>query len=44
MTAQVQSQTQYDVIVVGSGAGAMTSAVFLADQGLRVQVVEKSDQ
>lgn len=44
MTAQVQSQAQYDVIVVGSGAGAMTSAVFLADQGLSVLVVEKSNQ
>ena len=44
MTAQVQSQTQYDVIVVGSGAGAMTSAVFLADQGFSVLVVEKSNQ
>ncbi|MGH8387996.1 MAG: FAD-dependent oxidoreductase [Pseudomonas sp.] len=44
MTAQVQSQTYYDVIVVGSGAGAMTSAVFLADQGLSVLVVEKSNQ
>lgn len=44
MTAQVQSQTHYDVIVVGSGAGAMTSAVFLADQSMRVLVVEKSDQ
>lgn len=44
MTAQVQSQTHYDVIVVGSGAGAMTSAVFLADQGIRVLVLEKSDQ
>ncbi|MCX2900573.1 FAD-binding protein [Pseudomonas mandelii] len=44
MTAQVQSQTHYDVIVVGSGAGAMTSAVFLADQGLSVLVVEKSAQ
>ncbi|CAI8709770.1 3-oxosteroid 1-dehydrogenase [Pseudomonas sp. IT-P218] len=44
MTAQVQSQTHYDVIVVGSGAGAMTSAVFLADQGMRVLVLEKSDQ
>ncbi|MGO3532537.1 FAD-binding protein, partial [Pseudomonas helleri] len=36
MTAQVQSKTHYDVIVVGSGAGAMTSAVFLADQGFNV--------
>ena len=44
MTAQVQSQARYDVIVVGSGAGAMTSAVFLADQGLSVLVVEKSNQ
>jgi len=44
MTAQVQSQTHYDVIVVGSGAGAMTSAVFLADQGFNVLIVEKSNQ
>lgn len=44
MTAQVQSQSAYDVIVVGSGAGAMTSAVFLADHGLRVLIVEKSDK
>jgi 3-oxosteroid 1-dehydrogenase len=44
MTAQVQSQTHYDVIVVGSGAGAMTSAVFLADQGFSVLIVEKSDK
>ena len=42
MTAQVQSQTHYDVIVVGSGAGAMTSAVFLADQGFSVLIVEKA--
>ncbi|MDR0279482.1 MAG: FAD-dependent oxidoreductase [Paucimonas sp.] len=44
MTAQVQSQPGYDVIVVGSGAGAMTSAVFLADHGLQVLIVEKSDK
>jgi 3-oxosteroid 1-dehydrogenase len=44
MTAQVQSQTHYDVIVVGSGAGAMTSAVFLADHGFSVLIVEKSDK
>lgn len=44
MTAQVQSQTRYDVIVVGSGAGAMASAIFLADQGFSVLIVEKSDK
>ena len=44
MTAQVQTQTAYDVIVVGSGAGAMASAVFLADQGFSVLIVEKSDK
>ncbi|MNO42037.1 3-oxosteroid 1-dehydrogenase [compost metagenome] len=44
MTAQDQSHTHYDVIVVGSGAGAMTSAVFLADQGFSVLVLEKSDK
>jgi 3-oxosteroid 1-dehydrogenase len=44
MTAQVQSQSSYDVIVVGSGAGAMTSAIFAADQGLSVLIIEKSDK
>ncbi|WP_136475963.1 FAD-dependent oxidoreductase [Pseudomonas sp. DG56-2] len=44
MTAQVQAPTVYDVIVVGSGAGSMASAVFLADQGFSVLIVEKSDK
>ncbi|GAC14003.1 FAD-binding protein [Aliiglaciecola lipolytica] len=38
------NENQYDVIVVGSGAGAMTSAIFAADQGNSVLIVEKSDK
>jgi len=44
MTAKAQPVSHYDVIVVGSGAGAMTSALFAAEQGLSVLVVEKSDK
>ena len=44
MTAKAQSVSHYDVIVVGSGAGAMTSALFAAEQNLSVLVVEKSDK
>ncbi|HNB46028.1 MAG TPA: FAD-binding protein [Burkholderiaceae bacterium] len=34
--------TQYDVIVVGSGAGALLGAVRAADQGLKPLVIEKA--
>ncbi|WP_298189950.1 FAD-binding protein [uncultured Pseudomonas sp.] len=34
----------YDLIVVGSGAGAMTAAIAAADQGLSVLMVEKAAQ
>ena len=36
--------TEYDVIVVGSGAGAMLAACRAHDHGLSVLVVEKSDK
>ncbi len=44
MTSHTQVTDTYDVIVVGSGAGALSSAVFAADQGMSVLVVEKSDK
>jgi hypothetical protein len=33
-----------DVLIIGSGAGAMTAAIRAADAGARVLVVEKTDQ
>ncbi|WP_336335098.1 FAD-dependent oxidoreductase [Pseudomonas putida] len=38
----VHWDAQYDVVVVGSGAGAMTAALRAHDQGLSVLVVEKA--
>lgn len=44
MTSQASTETRYDVIVVGSGAGAMTAALFAADEGLSVLMIEKTTQ
>ena len=44
MTSHTQVTETYDVVIVGSGAGALSSAVFAADQGMSVLVVEKSDK
>lgn len=44
MTGQASTETRYDVIVVGSGAGAMTAALFAADEGLSVLMIEKTAQ
>jgi len=35
-----KTQTDYDVVIIGSGAGGGTSAWALATQGLRVLVLE----
>ena len=43
MTTANDVEKNYDVIVVGSGAGAMTAALFAADQGNSVLIVEKTD-
>lgn len=44
MTSQAIVTETYDVVVVGSGAGALSAAIFAADQGMKVLIVEKSDK
>jgi len=34
---------EYDVVIVGSGAGGMTAALTAADRGLKALIVEKAD-
>ena len=40
----LQQEAEYDVVVVGSGGGALTGAVLAAKAGLSVCVVEKTDK
>ncbi|MFO1467747.1 MAG: FAD-dependent oxidoreductase [Steroidobacteraceae bacterium] len=40
----MQSIDEFDVVVVGSGGGALLSAIRAHDLGLKVLVIEKSDQ
>ncbi len=44
MNTSTSDTTEYDVIVVGSGAGAMLTAARAHDLGMSVLVVEKSDK
>ncbi|BDM64408.1 3-oxosteroid 1-dehydrogenase [Shewanella sp. NFH-SH190041] len=47
MTAEHNSAEKHnsaDVVIIGSGAGALAAAVFAADHGMQVLVVEKTDK
>ena len=39
-----QQQNHYDAIIIGGGLSGLTAASLLAKKGLRVAVIEKSDQ
>ena len=39
-----ENATEFDVVVVGSGAAGMTAALAAAHHGLRTVVVEKADR
>ncbi len=43
MTRPVAWDCEYDVVVVGSGAGGMTAALIARDLGLDALVIEKSE-
>lgn len=42
-SAQQNSTPEFDVIVVGSGAGALLAAIRASDEGLKPLVIEKAD-
>ncbi|MCW8193191.1 FAD-binding protein [Proteobacteria bacterium 005FR1] len=44
MTKNSDYACEFDLVVVGSGAGAMTAAITAADHGLRVLMVEKTNR
>ncbi len=39
-----QWDEEYDIVILGAGAGGMTTALVSAIEGLRVLLIEKSDQ
>ena len=41
MDNELETQTDYDVLVIGSGIGGMESSIKLADMGHKVLLVEK---
>jgi len=41
--SEQQWHDQFDVVVVGSGAGAITAAITAAKEGLKTVILEKAD-